>query len=139
MELLLEGDNLNTLFTDINEELNKLSIWLASNKLTLNTDRSHYVIFHRARLKQTKIEINLSNICLKRVSFTKFVGFIIDGKLPFTRHISYIKYKISKAIGIIKARKYLNKKSLLNLYHAFLFPYLTYCIEIWGNASNMFT
>ena len=38
---------------------------------------------------------------------------------------------------IIKARKYLNRKSLLNLYHAFVFPYLTYCIEIWGNASDI--
>ena len=37
MERFLEGDNLNT-YTVINEELNKLSIWLASNKLTLNTD-----------------------------------------------------------------------------------------------------
>ena len=37
---------------------------------------------------------------------------------------------------IIKARKYLNRKSLLNLYHAFVFPYLTYCMEIWGNAAD---
>ena len=38
---------------------------------------------------------------------------------------------------IIKARKYLNRKSLLNLDHAFVFPYLTYCIEIWGNTSDI--
>ena len=38
---------------------------------------------------------------------------------------------------IIKARKYLNRKSLLNLYHANVFPYLTYCIKIWGNASDI--
>ena len=89
------------------------------------------------RVKQTKIEINLSNISLKRVSFPKFLGVIIDEKLSFTRHISF-KNKISKAMGIIiKARKYLNRKSLLNLYHAFVFPYLTYCIEIWGNASDI--
>ena len=136
--VFLEGDNLNTLSTVINEELNKLSIWLSSNKLTLNTDKSHYVIFHRARLKQTKIEINLSNISLKRVSYTKYLGVIIDEKLSFTRHISYIKNKISKAMGIIiKARKYLNRNLILNLYHAFVFPYLTYCIEIWGNASDI--
>ena len=50
----------------------------------------------------------------------------------------YIKNKISKAMGImIKARKYLNRKSLLNLYHAFVFPSLIYCIEIWGNASEV--
>ena len=78
----------------MNEELNKLSIWLASNKLTLNTDKSHYVIFHRVRLKQTEIEINLSNISLKRVSFTKFLGVIIYEKLSLTMHISYVKNKI---------------------------------------------
>ena len=137
--VFLEGNNLNSLSTIINEELNKLSIWLASNKLTLNIEISHYVIFHRARLKQSNIKIILSNISLERVTFTKFLAIgIIDEKLSFTRHISYIKNKISKAMGIIiKARKYLNKKSLVNLYHSFVFPYLTYCIEIWGNASDI--
>ena len=53
------------------------------------------------RLKETKIEINLSNISLKRVSFTKFLGVIIHEKLSFTRHISYINNKSSKAMGII--------------------------------------
>ena len=38
---------------------------------------------------------------------------------------------------IIKARKYLNRKSLLDLYHAFVYPYLTYCIEAWGNMYNV--
>ena len=37
----------------------------------------------------------------------------------------------------IKARNYPNKKSVVNLYHSFVFPYLTYCIEIWGNASDI--
>ena len=40
-------------------------------------------------------------------------------------------------MGIItKARKYLNRKSPLDLYHAFVYPYLTYCIEVRGNMSN---
>ena len=53
-------------------------------------------------------------------------------------HITYIKNRISKAMAIIiKALKYLNRKSLLNLYHEFVFPYLTYCIEIWGNPSDV--
>ena len=68
----------------------------------------------------------------------KFLRVIIDDKLSFSRHISYIKNKISKGMGIIiKARKYLNKKSLLDLYHAFVYPYLTYCIEVWGNMSHV--
>ena len=67
----------------------------------------------------------------------KFLGVIIDEKLSFTRHISYIKNKISKTMGIIiKARKYINKKCIVNLYHSFDFPYLTYCTEIWGKHSH---
>ena len=53
--VFLEGNNLNSLSTIINEELNKLSIWLASNKLTLNLEKSHYVIFHRARAILTSL------------------------------------------------------------------------------------
>ena len=75
---------------------------------------------------------------MNRVTFTKFLGVIINDKLSFSRHVSYIKNKISKGMGIIiKARKYLNKKSLLDLYHAFVYPYLTYCNEVWGNMSNV--
>ena len=35
-----------------------------------------------------------------------------------------------------KARNYINKKALLGLYHSYIYPYLIYCIESWGNASN---
>ena len=35
-----------------------------------------------------------------------------------------------------KARRHLNKRSLRNLYCAYIYPYLTYCIEVWGCASK---
>ena len=44
-------------------------------------------------------------------------------------------YKI--ALGIMyKARQYLSKCTLLNLYYAYIYPYMTYCIEIWGSATQ---
>ena len=47
--------------------------------------------------------------------------------------------KIAKGIGLlIKARKTLNYESLLKLYYAFIYPYLTYCIEIWGGTYNTY-
>ena len=35
-----------------------------------------------------------------------------------------------------KARRHLNKHSVRNLYHAYIYPYLTYYIEEWGCASK---
>ena len=52
-------------------------------------------------------------------------------------HITYVKNKISKAIGIMfKASDYLNKNCLSNLYDTYIFIYPIYCIEVWGNASH---
>ena len=61
----------------------------------------------------------------------------INDKLSFIRHITYIKSKISKGLEILlKARKYLNRKCLLKLYYSFIYPYLTYCVEVWGNTPD---
>ena len=38
---------------------------------------------------------------------------------------------------ILKARKVLKRNVLLQLYHSFVIPYLIYCVEIWGNASDI--
>ena len=97
------------------------------------------MIFHRAKkLKSsdTNIPVILSNTILEQVTFIKFLGVIIDNKLTFERHIVYTKNKISRGLDITKARKYLNRETLLKLYNAFVFPYLTYCVEVWGTAPK---
>ena len=36
-----------------------------------------------------------------------------------------------KDIGLMyKARQFLAKKALVMLYHAYIYPYMTYCIEV---------
>ena len=69
----------------------------------------------------------------------KFLGINIDNKLKWHEHIIYIKNKVSKAISIIyKARKYANKQTVKQMYYTFVFPYLIYCCEIWGNTSHTY-
>ena len=87
------------------------------------------MVFHRSRRKLDKQDILLDNTIIKQVTFTKFLGIIIDDKLKWIHHISYNKNKISKGMGIIlKARKVLKRKVLLQLYHSFVIPYLIYCV-----------
>ena len=38
---------------------------------------------------------------------------------------------------LLKARNYLNKTAVINLYGTFIYPYLIYCIEVWGNACEV--
>ena len=67
----------------------------------------------------------------------QYLGIIIDHKLNWVQHITYVKNKIAKGIGIMyKARRFLTKACLTNLYHTYIYPYLIYCIEVWGIAPK---
>ena len=73
----------------------------------------------------------------QQVSYIKFLGVIIDYKLSGYIYIQHIKSKVAKGIGIIsKSKKYLNKSCLRTLYYSFIYPYLIYCIEVWGLATQ---
>ena len=124
--VFLEGKDLAKITDTLNAELAKLTVWLSDNKVNLNTSKSHFMIFHLIKLESsdTNIPVILTNTILEQVTFIKFLGVLIDNKLTFEHHIVYIK--ISKGLGIItKARKYLNRDTLLKLYNAYMcFPIL---------------
>ena len=100
-------------------------------------------MFYRTRIKQKCLinnpRLQKRNKNIISVNNTKILGVIIDNKLKWLDHITFIKNKISKLIGIInKIRKFLNKKTLRNLYYTFVYPYLMYCIEIWGSTHDSY-
>ena len=78
-------------------------------------------MFHRTRIKQkcpyqhshgTNTKSKLTS-----VNNTKYLGVIIDNKLKWLDHITYIKNKISKSIGINnQITNFFNKKTLRNLH-----------------------
>ena len=114
--------------------MEKLSIWLKANKLSLNAKKNYYLVFHRARINiNIKPDVIMDGSLLNRENQVIYFGIIIDHKLNWVQHITYVKYKIAKGVGIMyKARRFLSKACLTNLYHTYIYPYLIYCIEVWG-------
>ena len=91
------------------------------------------MIFHRPKFKTTGQDVVMQNSALTCVTTTKFLGVIIDHKFKWKDHITYVKSKISKSIGILyKIQRLLDMNTLI---HSFVFPYLIYCLEIWVDAS----
>ncbi len=137
--VFIEGHTYNDTIRMLNNELEHIFIWLSSNKLTLNIEKTHYMVFHRAKIKdRLSINVRMQGRPVNEAKSIKFLGVIIDNKLNWNEHIIYIKNKISKSIGIIyKTRKFVDKKTLVNMYYTFVFPYFIYCSEIWGNACHV--
>ena len=138
--MFVTGKNCDTLINTMNTEMAKIVEWLRSNKLSLNIKKTHYMIFKRTRgsLKLDS-EVNISGIKIEKVKVTKFLGVMIDEHLKFNDHIQYIKGKMSRGLGVLyKAKRVLNKSILLTLYYSFVYPYLNYCVTIWGSTCKKY-
>ena len=136
--LIVNGKTLTDIEHKINNDLPILTSWLRTNRLSLNLKKTHIMIFGK---KREGIENSLTTIIdgtqIEIVTQTKFLGIILDNGLTWKNHLLYLSQKLSKSIGILsRARKFLNKQTLLQLYYSFLYPYITYCNIIWGNAPQ---
>ena len=133
--LFSSGKDIEKLYEVANEELNAIAEWLKMNRSSLNVKKTHYMVFTNAKNKRPKSELKLEGESISEVSKTKFLGVMIDQKLNWQHHISYISCKVAKGFGIIiKLRKILNNESLQSMHYAFVYPYMMYCNPVWGNA-----
>ena len=132
------GKDPDEMIKTMNNELEKLLVWLKANKLCLNVKKTHYMFFSPPRkCVNSSTKLIIEGEIINQVSETKFLGVIVDSKLSWTNHINYISKKISKGIGILnKARKYLPRSCLTTLYYSFVYPYLNYCLEVWGKSTE---
>ena len=131
----------NSLSEILNSEMCKLTHWCRANKLSINLKKSNFMVFRPRQRRQTfdlSIQIDNNNIdCVKE---TVFLGVILDEHLSWKPHILSVSRKISKSIGIIHKSSFcLPKTSLHCLYYSLVYPYLIYCVSVWGSTyqSNL--
>ena len=133
--LLYSNSSIEQLENDINSDLIKISDWLIANKLTLNVDKSNYIVFKQ--VNDCKLDINLNGTPLLQKEFVKYLGLLIDSKLSWNHHIDYLKKKLNSGISIIyKLRRFLNEKQLKDIYFAFIHSNILYGLEVWGAADK---
>ena len=133
--LFASGLDVNKVQQEVEIELNQISEWLKIDKLSLNIKKTHFIVFTNKNVLKPVLQISIDGHKIDETDRTKFLGVVIDSKLTWKHHISYITVKIAKGIGVItKARKLLDKDTLITLYYTFIYPYLCYCNHVWGNT-----
>ena len=105
----------------IESRAKKCDIWIKANKLTLILRKTHFMIFHKSRIKSEGVQITIRNKNIKETNSINFLGIIVDNTLKWHEHIIYIKNKVSWAIGIIyKSKYYANKQTVKQMYYIFV-------------------
>ena len=126
-------------FSNINNELEKVWKWLAVNKLSLNVNKTKFMLFQSSWKKKhiTTPELNINGINIERVSTFNFLGVHFDENLSWKPHCDYIANKISKVCGVLNRLKNVLPLTVLRtLYFSMVQSHLNYAILTWGFQPN---
>ena len=136
--LYSSNKNICTLLANINSDLSLIEKWLGANKLTLNINKSHYIIFKNRKTLPNDIgQLVIGGQNLERVSDTDFLGVVLQDNLSWKKHIQKVNKKINKYCSIFYlTRKYLTKQTLKTLYFSVVYPSIIYCNIVWGNTNK---
>ena len=89
--MFLSGKNPDDLIRIMNEEMIKVVDWLQINRLSLNLNKTHFILFRRERVKiSLSADLIINNIKIGMTERTKFLGVMIDQNLSFQNRIMYI-------------------------------------------------
>lgn len=147
-DMILFADDTNLLFTHKNFEslihnvtssLSLTANWFARNKLSLNTDKTHFVIFHRPRqyVLHQELNIRINGRQIQQVQNVKFLGVYLDSNMSWKTHLNKKASQIARVNGILCRLRYqLNITTMKLIYETLILPHLQYAITCWGNIKN---
>ena len=125
----------------LNKDLNQISNWAFSWKMSFNPDHSKQakeIVFSKKRSTTQLPELIFNNNIVSSTDSHKHLGMILDSKLSFNQHIKEKICTANKGIGTIRRLfNCLPRSTLINIYKAFIRPHLDYGDIIYDNSSNI--
>ena len=134
--IIVSGVTIEEVYQKIQDLAGCLLKWVNCNGLALNLKKTKYMIFTRKRTYAEQ-SIRINNVLIERKSTEKFLGVIIDENMSWAHHISTIKSKMARYLGVMyKIRKYIPSKTRMQIFHSFVQSHLNYCSLVWGFAAK---
>ena len=140
--IYLNSNNINSLYENVNKDLNSLYEWFNTNKLSLNISKTNYMLISnikQAVVVHEKYRVKIGDENIEYKKSLKFLGLIIDENLNWHDHIHYTKNKISKITYSIKMIKHtLPLQNIKTLYETLVQPHMEYGITLWGGTHDTY-
>ena len=133
--LHLSHKDIKMLQLNVKNELDKVDTWMRSNRLSINYNKTAYMILTATRSQNCNFEISMNGVRIQQTDSIKYLGVIIDNKLSWKQQISSHYRKLSQACGVVcKIRHFADIKILRLIYFNLFHSHLQNCIMDWGRA-----
>ena len=112
---------------DINNELEKITLWLKMNKLSLNVQKTKFMIFHRKQKQISELNIAINDTDIERVESFNFLGLHIHESLSWRTHTDTVRNKVKNIFPMY---------ILQTLFNSLIVSYINYGLLLWGVESH---
>lgn len=136
--LVYEANNVDELLNQIKEDVILLKNYYDTNLLSLNLNKTKYIVFHSPRKRvPPRTALDIQGCIIEEVTEYSFLGLKLDSTMKWSGHINDLKSKLSSICGVMrKLSNFVPRNWLIKLYHALFNSRLQYLVACWGSANK---
>ena len=124
----------------VNTSLEGINKCMTTNLLTINIQKSNYMIIDFSGRNRNEIQLKIGNNLLSKVKEIKVLGVTIDDGFRFKSHIDNVCSSISSKIGVIsRLKKFVPKYVLNSIFKAIIQPKIDYGITVYSHTFGSHT
>ena len=140
--LQISSDNPEFVHYKVNLELKKASDWFSANLLTLNAQKTKYILFKKPSSHVHLGELSIGGEAITRVGdyykekSLKFLGHHLDEHLTWVYHTDHVHKKLVSAnFALSRSKNFLPSKNLQQIYRSLFESHLHFGSIVWGSAK----
>ena len=123
----------------LQSDLDRLYIWFARNKLSVNCLKTHSMLFtsNRSKFKNDKLYLELAGVNICQTTEVKYLGLHLDPQLNFDVHVKKLCQKVNVRTKLLwRVRGFITKDLAFTLYRSLIEPHFVYCNFILEGISQ---
>ena len=127
--LYVSHQNFDIAVNKMQDDIDSLSRWCATNGIMVNTDKTKTLVFgsKNGLDKIPSFEIKFGDVPLQSVSSYTYLGIMLDNQLNYALHVNKIISSVtSKLNQFRRMRSFLTTKAALLVYKGMMLPILEY-------------
>lgn len=114
-------------------DLNHLLTWCTNNEMTVNVEKTNYIIFQRT----LNLNLKYNELSITQVYKTKYLGLFLNSYLSWNDHITNVLRKSSPMVGMLwRISRIAPRPILYKIYYAFINSNISYMLPIWGQSPR---
>ena len=130
--LLASGSDPAETTSQLNKDLDKISAWAQTWKVTFNAGKSKDVIFSNKCLNNSP-PLLFNNMFIDRVNTHKHLGVYLSSNLDWSSQINDVCLKANRKLSVLRSIKMLKRKTLDLLYKITVRSVIDYALPIYAN------